>query len=142
MLRMADLHKHVDGIPAIKLPPSIEGCDKCWTCKLHSAVRCMGDTRKDTTVPGQGISLECGFIAQQSKAMTCFEKFLGLNGKTAYPLLADHRMDMLFGIATVGKSLPPAWLNRWLAQYRPSQVSFRYACMDGGDEVANNGDMQ
>jgi hypothetical protein len=31
-----------------------------------------------------------------------------------------------------------ACLNRWLAQYRPSQV----ACMDGSGELANNGDIQ
>jgi hypothetical protein len=49
---------------------------------------------------------------------------------------------MLFGIATVGKSPPLAWMNLWLAQYRPSNVPFRYACMDGGGELSNNGDVQ
>jgi hypothetical protein len=67
---------------------------------------------------------------------------LGLNGETAYLLLADHKTDKLFGIAKVGKSPPLAWINRWLTQYRPSQVPFRYACMDGGGELANNGDVQ
>jgi hypothetical protein len=49
---------------------------------------------------------------------------------------------MLYGITIVRKSPPLAWMNRWFAQYRPSQVSFRYACMDGGGELANNGDVQ
>jgi hypothetical protein len=49
---------------------------------------------------------------------------------------------MLFGIATVGKPPPLAWLNCWLAQYRPSRVPFYYACMYGGGELANNGDVQ
>jgi hypothetical protein len=105
-------------------------------CKLCSAARGTGDTIKDATAPGQGISLGFGFIIQRSKYMTHYEKLLGLNGETAYLLLADHKTDMLFGIATVGKSPTLAWLDRWLAQYRPSQVSFRYACMDGGGELA------
>jgi hypothetical protein len=42
----------------------------------------------------------------------------------------------------MGKAPPLAWMNRWLTQYRPSQVPFRYACMDGGGELANNGDVQ
>jgi hypothetical protein len=67
---------------------------------------------------------------------------LGLNGETAYLLLADNKTNMIFGIATVGKSPPLAWLKRWLAQYHPSQVSFQYACMDGYGELANNGEIQ
>jgi hypothetical protein len=73
MHRLSGLHKCVDGIPAIKIPPDIEGCDTCWTCKLRNAARGVGDTIKDATVPGQGISLEF-------KDLTRYEKFLGLNG--------------------------------------------------------------
>jgi hypothetical protein len=102
----------------------------------------MGDTRKDDMVPGQSISLDLGFIVQKYKDLYRFEKFLCLNGEAAYLLLADHKIDMLFGIATVGKSPSLAWLNRWLAQYRPLQVSFQYTCMDGCGELANNGDIQ
>jgi hypothetical protein len=109
---------------------------------LRSAARETDDTRKYATVPGQGISLDFGFIVKRSNDLACYETFLGLNGETAYLLLADHTMDMLFGIATVGKATPLAWLNRWFAQYRPSQVPFHYACMDGGGELANNGDVQ
>jgi hypothetical protein len=139
---LAGLYKHVDVIPAIKLPPGVEACDTCWSCKLRNATRGTGDTRKDNTVPGQDISLDFGFIVQRSKDMACFEKFMGLNGETAYLPLSDHKSDMLFGIATIGKSPPLSWLNRWLAQYRPSDVSFRYACMDGGGELSNNGEVQ
>jgi hypothetical protein len=140
--RLAGLHKHVDGIPAIKLPPDIEGCDTCWSCKLRNAARGTGNTRKDATVPGQGILLDFGFIVQRSKDIARYEKFLGLNGESAYLLLADHHTDMLFGIVTMSKAPPLAWMNRWFAQYRPSQVFYRYACMDGGGEIANNGDVQ
>jgi hypothetical protein len=142
MRRLAGPHLHFHGIPPIQLPPDVERCDTCWSCKLRNDARGTGDTQKDVTVPGQGISLDFGFIVQRSKDLSRYVKFLGLNGETAYLLLADHKMDMLFGIATVGKSPPLAWLNRWLDQYRPSQVAFRYACMEGGGELANNGDIQ
>jgi hypothetical protein len=42
MRRLAGLHLHIDGIPPIKLPPDIEGCDTCWTCKLHNTARGTG----------------------------------------------------------------------------------------------------
>jgi hypothetical protein len=82
MHRLLGLHKYVDGIPAIKLPPDIEGCDICGTCKLRNTSRGTGDTRKDATVPGQGISLDFGFIVQRSKGLARYEKLLGLNGET------------------------------------------------------------
>jgi hypothetical protein len=142
MRRLANLHKHADGIPRIKLPPDIEGCDTCWTCKLRNKARGTGDTRKDANVARQGISLDFGFIVQRSKDLTRYEKFLGLNGESAYILLVYHKTDMLFGISTVGKSPPLAWMNHWLAQYRPSNVPVRYACTGGGGELSNNGDVQ
>jgi hypothetical protein len=141
MRRLEGLHLHINGIPPVKIPPDIEGCGTCWTCKLCNAARGTGDTRKDATVPGKGNSLNFCFIAQKFRDLSRFEKFLGLNGKTAYLLISNHKTDMLFGIVTVGKSRPLAWLNRWLAHYRPLQVFFRYACMDGGGELANNGDI-
>jgi hypothetical protein len=79
MRRLSGLHKYVDDIPAIKLPPDIEGCDTCWTCKLRNASRGTGDTRKDATVPGKGISLDFGFIVQRSKDLARYKKILGLN---------------------------------------------------------------
>jgi hypothetical protein len=126
MRRLADLHTHVDGIHRVKVPPDIEGCDTCWTCKLRKKARGTGDTRKDATVAGQGISLDFGFIVQRSNDLARYEKFLGLNGESAYLLLADHKTDVLFGISTVDKSPPLAWMNRWLAQYRPSELLSRH----------------
>jgi hypothetical protein len=117
MRRHAYLHKHVDGILCIKVPPDIEGCNTCWTCKLRNAARGTGETRKDATVAGQGISLDFGFIVQRSKDISRYEKFLGLNGESSYLLLADHKTGVLFGITTIGKSPPLAWMNRWFVQY-------------------------
>jgi hypothetical protein len=97
----------VDGIPPIKTPPAIEGNDTCWTCKIRNAKRGSGDTRKDAYVSGQGISLDFSFIVQHSKDLKRYEKFLGLDGESAYILLAYHKMGVLFGIAKVGNAPPP-----------------------------------
>jgi hypothetical protein len=58
-----------------------------------------------------------------------------------YLYVADYKTDKLLGIATVGKSPPLACLNRWFFKYRPDDVSFCYACMDGGGELVNNGEV-
>jgi hypothetical protein len=105
---LSGLHKYVDCIPAIKLPQDIEGCDTCWTCKLRNAARGKSDTRKDATAPGQGICLDFGFIVQRSKDLARYEKLFGLNGETAYLLLANNKTNKLFGIATVVKAPPLA----------------------------------
>jgi hypothetical protein len=117
MRHLADLHKHADGIPRIKVPRDIEGCGTCWTSKLRNAAHGTGDTRKDDTVAGQDISLDFGFIVQRSKDLSRYDIYLALNGESTYLLLADHKTGMLFGIATIDKSPPLAWMNLWLAQY-------------------------
>jgi hypothetical protein len=70
MRHLDGLHLQVDGIPPIKLPPDVEGCDTCWSCKLRNVARGTGDTRQDATVPGQCISLDFGFIFQRSKDLS------------------------------------------------------------------------
>jgi hypothetical protein len=62
--RVSELHKHVDGIPKIVNPPSVDGCDTCWACKMRKSARGSGDTRCDATVLGQGVSTDFGFIVQ------------------------------------------------------------------------------
>jgi hypothetical protein len=57
---------------------------------------------------------------------------VGLNGETAYFLIADHFSDLLWGITATGKSPPIAWLNRWFTQFHPGSATFRYAAMDEG----------
>jgi hypothetical protein len=88
--RVSELHKHVDGIPKIVNPPSVDGCDTCWACKMRKSARGSGDTRHDATVLGQGVSMDFGVIVQRSKNVELFESFLGINGETAYLIVADH----------------------------------------------------
>jgi hypothetical protein len=77
--------KEKDGIN-IKMPPLIEGCDTCWTCKLLNTIRGSGDTINDASVAGQYISMDFGVIVQRSKDLKLYDKFLGLNGESAYLL--------------------------------------------------------
>jgi hypothetical protein len=70
-----------------------------------------------------------------------YERFQGNNGKTAYLIIDDHCTDIIWGISTAGKAPPLAWLNRWLAQYKPSSATFHCAEIDEGVEMANNPDV-
>jgi hypothetical protein len=87
------------------------------------------DTREDATAVGQGIGLDFGFIVQKSKNKDRYDKMWGINGETTYLLLVDHFSDHLWVIATYGKAPPLAWLNRWLTQYHPASVPYRYIVM-------------
>jgi hypothetical protein len=136
--RISEMHQHVDGIPKIQNPPSIDGCDTCCACKMRKSARGTGDTRREATMVGQGISMDFGFIVQRSKDPTHLEKCVDLNGETDYLLIADHLSDLLWGIATTGKSPPLAWLNRWFAQFRPQTTTSLFTAMDEGGEMARN----
>jgi hypothetical protein len=139
--RVSQMHKHVDGVPKIKEPQDTDGCSTCWACKMRYAYKGCRDTRDDATVVGQGIGLDFGFIVQRSKNKDRYDKMCGINGETAYLLLVDHCPDHLWGVATDGKAPPLTWLNRWLTQYRPAAVPHRYAVMDNGGELSNNGEV-
>jgi hypothetical protein len=69
------------------------------------------DTREDTSVGGQGISMDWGFIFQRSKTKGRYEKLFGWNCETAYLIIADHFLDYLWGLAAEGKAPPLAWFN-------------------------------
>jgi hypothetical protein len=107
---------------------------------MRKSARVSGDTRHDATVLGQGVSMDFGFIVQRSKNVERFESFQGINGETAYLIVANHCTDVLWGIPTDGKAPPITWLNRWFAQYKPSAAPFYYAAMDEGGEMAKNPD--
>jgi hypothetical protein len=129
---VSELYKHVDGIPKIVNPPSVDGCYTCWACKMSKSARGTGDTRHDATVIGKGVSIDFGFIVQRSKNIQRFESFQGINSETVYLIVADHCTNVLWGIATDGKSPCIAWLNRRFAQYKPSAAPFYYSAMDEG----------
>jgi hypothetical protein len=139
--RVSDLYKHVDGIPKIVNPPSLDGCDTCWDCKMSRSARGTGNTRRDATILGQGISMDFGFIVQQSKEIELYKRFQGINGETAYLIVADNCTDVLWGITTSGKAPPIAWMNRWFAQYKPFSAPFYYTVMDEGVDMSKNPDV-
>jgi hypothetical protein len=110
---ITDLHKHIIGIPRYKLLPDIEGCDTFGGTQAAQH-RSRYTQHKEGRYTCR--SRHFGFIVQRSKDLSGYEDFLGLNGESAYLLLGDYKMNMLFGIATVIKTPPLAWMNRWLSQ--------------------------
>jgi hypothetical protein len=104
--RVSELHKHIDGIPKIVNPPSVDGCDTWWACKMRKSARGSVDTRCDATVLGQGVSMDFGFIVQQSKNVERFESFQGINGETAYLIVTDHCTDVLWASLLMGRPHP------------------------------------
>jgi hypothetical protein len=130
--RVSEVYKNVDGIPKTVNPPCVDGCDTWWAYKMCRSVQGTGNTRHDATVLGQCVSMEFGFIEQWSKNIQCFESFQVINGETVYLIVADHCMDVLWGIAADGEAPPIAWLNRWFAQYKPSAAPFYYSDMGEG----------
>jgi hypothetical protein len=91
---------------------------------MRKALQGTGDTRNHDTMVRQGISMDFEFIVQRSKDPTPFEKFLVLNGEASYLIIAGHYIDLLWGLATTGKSPPIAWLNHWFVLCHPHQPPF------------------
>jgi hypothetical protein len=63
-----------------------------------------------------------GFICQWSKNMERYDKPSGVNGKTAYLIITDHKTDYIWGIAADSKAQPMVWLNRSFVQYTPADA--------------------
>jgi hypothetical protein len=132
------MHKHVGGVPKIKEPQDTELCATCWAYKMRNSQKGSRDTREDATVVGQGLDFFLIFQKYCNKERS-YDKFRGINGETAYLLLVDHFLDRLWCFATDRKAPPLAWLNQCLYQYLPARVPDRYAVIDCGGELANNG---
>jgi hypothetical protein len=99
---------------------------------MRNASQGTGNTHNHTTMVEQGISMDFGFIIQRSNNPTRFERFVGLNGETAYLFIVDHFGDLLWGLTTTDKSPPIDRLNCWSAQFCPHSATFHYAMDEGG----------
>jgi hypothetical protein len=65
--KLDNMHKSVEGIPIISMPSDIDKCTTCWIFKIRRSDCGSQGTRQDTTVTGQGILMEWGFICYHSK---------------------------------------------------------------------------
>ena len=96
------------------------------TASAHVATECY-----------QMLSIDMGFIVQQSKNTKRFSDFVGINGETCYILITDQFSGMQFGRPLVSKTAPIEWLNNWLARYTPN-IPNKSVRMDQGHELGRS----
>jgi GAG-pre-integrase domain len=132
--RISELHKHVQGIPKIDMPNELEQCPTCLLAKARRSARSTDDSRR-ATICNQGISVDFGFIIQQSTDSKRYNQYKGLHGQTCYVLVADHYSGMLYGKTFKTKAPPIIWLNGWLATHAPVCPD-KYVRLDQGGDLA------
>jgi hypothetical protein len=125
---VTNMYKHVDGIPKLPEPSSIDNCPICLAGKLRKANSGSESTHTPTQC-FQGISLDMGFVVQHSKNKERFEDNIGINWETCYILITDHHSGMVFGKPLKHKTAPEEWLNLWLARHSPDAQN-KFAQMD------------
>jgi hypothetical protein len=85
--------------------------------------------------------MDFDLVVQRSNNIERYKSCQGINGETAYLIIADHYTGILWGIATADEATPITWLSRWFAKYKPSSATFHYAALDEGSEMAKNPDV-
>jgi hypothetical protein len=132
-----DLYKAVDGVPKTRLADDLEKCPVCLHAKLTKANRGKTPSRTATTC-SQGISIDFGFVVQDSADSARYQRLQGLNGETCYCLITDHFSGTLYGQCFRSKSPPVDFVRNWLATHAPkpdADVQKCYVRMDQGGEL-------
>ena len=91
-------------------------------------------------MPHQGISIDFGFIVQESKVNPeRLEQLSELHGETCYCLITDHHSKALYDECFASKNPPVEFLNTWLTKYDPGPtVKDKYVHMDQGGELSKS----
>jgi hypothetical protein len=128
-------HRFSDGVPQFKHHTGV--LDKCPTC-IRSKIRKANSSNRSTrraSIPGQGFSLDFGFIGQASKDEKRTADFTGLHGETCYLLIADHFTGELFGAPRISKAVPVELLRHFFEQRRPRDHHDLHLRVDQGGEL-------
>ena len=133
---MSSLHHHVDGIPRLPEPSVIDNCPVCLAAKMRKSNAATASAHVATECY-QMLSIDMGFIVQQSKNTKRFSDFVVINGETCYILITDQFSGMQFGRPLVSKTAPIEWLNNWLAWYTPN-IPNKSVRMDQGHELGRS----
>ena len=84
--------------------------------------------------PWQHAHIDFGFIGQTSKNQSKSQKLhRGLKGETCCVVIKDRHTDTVDGECFVTKSLPIAWLDRWLRKHAPTCPDVTIAMDQGGE---------
>ena len=133
--RVSKMHQAARGVPNVPVATELEKCPICLQAKLRKAARGTDDSRTATRC-NQGISVDFGFLVQQSQDTERHRRLQGLNGETCYCLLVDHYSGTLYGETFRSKAPPIDFLNRWLAQHGlGTDVPGKYVRFDLGGEL-------
>jgi hypothetical protein len=140
--RLVQAHQFAIGVPPLPKPGPLDSCAICAKAKLHKASRLQDSSRRATQCY-QGISVDFGFIVQNSSAdSTRVKRLRGLHGETWYCLIVDHFSGMLFGRCFASKAPPLDFLNTWLALYGlPTSTADCYVRFDLGGELGRCDDV-
>lgn len=131
---VSDLHKHVDGIPALSPPTLLDNCPICIVSKMRRADSSNTDSRI-ATVCHQSISVDISFIIQKSKNSDRYIDNIGLRGETCYISIVCYYSGMIHGKTLVNKGPPIEYLNQWLTRFSPD-ITNKSVRLDQGGELA------
>ena len=142
---LKDAYKHVDGIPNLS-KFEFDDIDNCSTCsKANMRKRSPGKRSLSDSVtrPYQGLFIDFGFSGRISfdkdgKVIESSRQDIeGLNGETAWILIADAQTKMLHGDTRVSKASPLKYLESFLQEYSPN-VPNKFVVLDQGGELYRN----
>lgn len=131
--RIRDLHRTADGVPQLATTHELAKCPVCLAAKLKRAARGLAESPPTTTC-NQGISIDTGFVVQQSSDSARYARSVGLNGETCYCLITDHHLGTLYGQCFASKRPPIAFLNP--KHGCSKDVPNKYVRLDQGGELA------
>jgi hypothetical protein len=137
-------HKRAHGLPAqVAFDHALDKCPVCLSTKNTKAARSR-ETPLRVTECYQGVSIDFGFVVQQSKDPKRFSRLQGRNGETCFCLITDHYSGTLWGRCFTSKAAPYEFLNEWLMRYglsrqhRCQNNAEKYVRFDGGGELGKN----
>ena len=130
---VSTLHHHVDGIPRLPEPSVIDSCPVCLAAKLRKSNTTSTPSPPIATTCFQIVSIDMGFIVQQSKNTKRLLDYTGISGETCYIALTCAYSGTIFGRPLVNKGPPLEWLHHWLARYSPDVPDKRVRMDQGGE---------
>ena len=142
---MKRIHDQVDGVPDLSKFEfdAILKCPTCLKTNLTKSSAGFHSLRDTVERPYQGLFCDMAFSGQIRKDKdgkvieSSREDVEGLNGETAWILIADAQTRMLHGDTRLSKASPVKWFEAFLQQYSP-ECQNKWVVMDQGGELYNN----
>jgi hypothetical protein len=120
LILMSKLSK---GMPKINHPQDIKQCSECIIAKMRKTAR-GHSTGYASTAVGQGLTMDVGFMFQQSKSKNRSKQLIGINGENAYYIIYNFFSELLFRVTMRGKNIPIMCLHVLLTCITPKDHPF------------------